>query len=75
MEGKLTIDSTKGHAGSSADKSGKALAVSSDEFAALSGVILLLVEIEDEILVIGEKVEAFSGTDISVRRIVLRGCC
>lgn len=64
--GKLTINSAKGHACAGTNESGKGFAVSSDEFAALSGALLLLVEVENEILVFGKKVEAISGTGISV---------
>lgn len=49
------------HAGSGADEGGECLAVGSDELTTLSGVGLLLVEVEDELLVIGEELEAVGG--------------
>jgi flagellar biogenesis protein FliO len=61
VEGELAIDSAKGHARTSANKSGKCLAVSSNELAALSRAFLLLVEVEDKVLVIGKKGKAVSS--------------
>ncbi|CAF3531561.1 unnamed protein product [Fusarium graminearum] len=61
VEVELTINSAKGHARASADESGKGLAVGSDKLAALSRVFLLLVEVKDEVLVVGKKGKEISG--------------
>lgn len=59
--GGLTVNTAHGHASAGSDKSRKGLAVGSDEFAAFSGVFLLLVKVEDEILILGQKGKAVCG--------------
>lgn len=75
---KLTIDSAKGHTSASTNKSREVGTVSSDELAALSRVILLLVEVKDKVIVLGEKSKAVSGTgDMLVMcpsQVIIGGC-
>jgi hypothetical protein len=58
---RLTINAAKSHASTGTDESRECLAVGSNELAALSRVLLLLVEVEDELL-IREEGEAVGGT-------------
>ena len=58
------LDAANSHAGSSADKSRERLAVGSHELTALAGVGLWRVEVEDELLILREKLEAVGGTGV-----------
>lgn len=57
----LTINAAEGHARAGANKSRESLAVGSDDLAALSGVWLLGIKVEDELIIL-EKREAVDGT-------------
>lgn len=62
----LTINTAKGHTGTSTDKSRECLAVGSNNLTTLSRVGLLLVEVEDEVRVVWEQSETINGTEKSV---------
>lgn len=55
------LDAANGHARSSANEGRESNTVGSDEFAALARVALRLVEIEDEVFVLGEETEVLDG--------------
>lgn len=57
----LTIEAADGHATTGANEGGEGLAVGSDELATLAWVGLLLVEVEDEVLVLGQESKSIGG--------------
>lgn len=56
------VNTAESHAGTSANEGRESLAVGGDELATLAGVLLRLVEVEDEVFVLGEELEAIGST-------------
>lgn len=60
----LTIKSADSHAATRANEGREGLAVGSDELATLARVCLLLVEVEDEVLIVGQKSKSIGSTKV-----------
>lgn len=58
----LTVNAAKGHARASADEGRESLAVGSNELATFAGILLHLVEVKDEIAVVGQESETVCST-------------
>jgi hypothetical protein len=60
------VDTAESHAGTGANEGRESLAVGGDELATLAGVLLGLVEVEDEVFVVGEELEAVGSTFVEL---------